>query len=261
MKALAILGCAAAAALASSAALGYGGPSPGALVGGHGVVAPRSGIRYVAFTGARSTTVAAVLVHGGQIARYTTLSGSYGVPLVAYDGTAGGISADGRTLVLTSFAGGPVTRFAVLRLPSLHRRATVALRGTFAFDALSPNARTMYLIQYGRNDVNYRVRAYDIPHRRLLPGAVVDKSEAGEPMRGAPQARVSGDRGRWAYTLYAGGRKPFVHALDTVRRTAVCVDLPHAGTRLALHANHLVVLGANGSRVAIIDTRTLRVST
>ena len=32
--------------------------------------------------------------------------------------------------------------------------------------------------------------------------------------------------GRWAYTLYDGnGKTPFIHALDTSRSTARCIDL------------------------------------
>src|SRR5256885_5593045 len=65
------------------------------------------------------------------------------------------------------------------------------------------------------------------PRSTLFPYTTLfrsDKSEAADPMRGVPVARVTGDHGRWAYTLYASG-KPFVHALDTVARRAVCVDL------------------------------------
>ena len=45
-------------------------------------------------------------------------------------------------------------------------------------------------------------------------------------MRGMPVTRASSPDGRFAYTLYDGaGRHPFVHALDTVGRTARCIDL------------------------------------
>ena len=46
-------------------------------------------------------------------------------------------------------------------------------------------------------------------------------------MGGEPVARASSTDGRWAYTLYARrGDEPFVHALDTVKREAFCIDLP-----------------------------------
>jgi hypothetical protein len=60
----------------------------------------------------------------------------------------------------------------------------------------------------------------------LLPGAIVDPAEPDERMQGSPVSRVAGADGRWAYTLYAGNEEIFLHALDTVRGRAVCVDLP-----------------------------------
>ena len=45
-------------------------------------------------------------------------------------------------------------------------------------------------------------------------------------MGGQPVVRASSAAGRWAYTLYARrGDELFVHALDTVKREAFCVDL------------------------------------
>jgi hypothetical protein len=55
---------------------------------------------------------------------------------------------------------------------------------------------------------------------------VVDPRETDEKMRGNPISRALSPDGRWAYTLYdGGGGTPFVHALDTSRRTARCIDL------------------------------------
>ena len=71
----------------------------------------------------------------------------------------------------------------------------------------------------------YAVRAYDMRARRLFQEPVVDPSEPDEDMSGVPLSRVSDAEGRWAYTLYSGHEHPFVHALDTERRTAVCIDL------------------------------------
>lgn len=46
-------------------------------------------------------------------------------------------------------------------------------------------------------------------------------------MGGQPVTRATTPGGRWAYTLYARVKgKPFVHALDTARRQAFCIDLP-----------------------------------
>ena len=89
-------------------------------------------------------------------------------------------------------------------------------------------------------------------------------------MGGQPVARASSTRGRWAYTLYARrGDEPFVHALDTVKREAFCIDLPlhlgygsavGAGPRARLaHGKSLSVLRNGRGEVAAIDTSTWKV--
>jgi hypothetical protein len=115
----------------------------------------------------------------------------------------------------------------------------------------------------------YAVRSYDVPARHLLVGPVVDPNERGEAMRGFPITRLASPDGRWAYTLYDGsGKAPFVHALDTRGRRAVCIDMDLlAGRRdlynlrLAVTADgtSLTVLAQRGP-VAVVDTRTFRVS-
>jgi hypothetical protein len=204
--------------------------------------------------------------YGGPLRR-RTLSGSLSVPAVAYDGSPSGLSADGRTLVLIS----PRTRFprrrttfAIVDARRLAVRRLVHLKGDFSFDALSPGGRVMYLIQYSARDFSdYAVRAYDLRARRLFPDPVVDPREAGEPMTGAPVTRVASAGGRWAYTLYDNSEHPFVHALDTARRTAVCIDLDAVrggmwGAKLQLSGRTLTVVGGRGRVLATIDTRTHR---
>ena len=232
-SAIAYAGALVITALAAVAAAADGGPSPGVAWGGGGVIAPNGQVRYVAIPSDRTTVVEAVQVHGGRVLSSSSIRGFYGVPWVAADGSAGGLSRDGKTLVLASFATTPgqqvTTRFAFLRTRSLRRFGGVTLRGSFSFDAVSPDASTLYLIQYtsARDYDRYRVRAYDMASRRLIPRAIVDKREPDEVMAGSPATRTTTSDGRWAYTLYARqGKPPFVHALDTVGKTAFCVDLP-----------------------------------
>ena len=154
------------------------------------------------------------------------------MPLVAYDGTAGGLSGDRRRLVLASYGPPPGargrTRFLVLRAGSLRPRSRVTLRGSWSFDAVAPDGRTLYLTQHLRAGEHplYRVRTFDLDRGTLGP-ALVDRLEQERDMGGEPVARASSRDGRWAYTLYARkGHEPFVHALDTDKREAFCVDLP-----------------------------------
>jgi hypothetical protein len=263
----------AAAGAAAGGAAGDGGPSPGVAAGWTGVLAPGGELRYVAMPAGRSTVVAAVRVKGGRVVRFGSIPGRYGIPLVAYDGTADGLSVDGRTLVLGSAAVGfrATSRFMVVATRNFRPAQSVTLRGTFSFDALSPDGSTLFLIQHlsARDSSRYRVRAFDLSRGRLLRRPIVDRRSREAEMRGSPAARVSTADGAWAYTLYVGGHHPFVHALDTRRREAVCIDLPWHGSQDALWKMRLALNGdgtrlvlqrrASGRRVLSIDTTTFRV--
>jgi hypothetical protein len=263
----------AAAAASPEGALADGGPSPGVVAGWDGVLAPSGAVRYVALIGGPTTTLAVVRVGGGRVVRSSWLRGGYGVPLVAYDGTAGGVSADGSTLVLSSFASGRlaagVSRFVVVATKSLRTVRSVVLRGAYSFDAVSPDGSTLYLIQYlsDRDFTEYRVRAYDVASGRLYRGAIVDRRESDEQMHGFPVTRASTRDGAWAYTLYGReNENAFVHALDTRHREARCVDLPWKvgrglGVKLRLEGRRLVLVRrGSGARLGAVDTRTFAVT-
>jgi hypothetical protein len=187
--------------------------------------------RYVSLPAGRDTVVAAVSQNGGQVLRSRLLDGRFTIPAVAYDGSPGGLSADGRTLVLIN----PRVRFprrtttlAVLGTQGLRARDVIALKGDFSFDAISPDGRWLYLVQYlsERDPAAYLVRLYDLRRGQLLREPIIDPREVGDVMRGMPITRAASPDGRFAYTLYDGaGGHPFIHALDTVERTARCIDL------------------------------------
>jgi hypothetical protein len=226
--------------------------------------APAGELEYTTERAGAGTRLIERARYGGPL-RTRRLAGSFSIPAVAYDGSPSGVSADGSTLVLIS----PRTRyprkrttFAVVDARRLAIRRRVSLRGDFSLDALSPDGRTIYLIEYSpRNVADYAVRAYDLGAGRLYPRPVVDPSEPEESMTGAPVTRATSPDGRWAYTLHSSQPHPFVHALDTERRTAVCIDLDdvHSLSALELHGNRLDVLGGRGGVVASIDTSTHRV--
>jgi len=223
-------GCVGALAAPAAAAEASGGPVP-AFQGGPGVSVIGSPTNYVAVGVGRRTLVEQVLRPGGAIGRTLTIRGSYGVPGVAYDGSTTGLSADGRTLVLAELLNRfPVrrSRLVVVDARRLRVAARITLRGYYTLDAIAPGGRSLYFIHYLRQDgTRYEVRAYDLAHRRLVPAPVVDPREPGEKMQGVPVSRVMSADGRFAYTLYdRSGGAPFVHALDTARGTAACIDLP-----------------------------------
>jgi hypothetical protein len=238
-----------------------------------GVVTSAGDLRYVAIESERRTAVAAVDPNGGTLLRSTFLDGRFTIPAVAYDGSASGLSADRGTLVLIRpRARFPRRRtsFAVVDPQRMRLRKVVRLRGDFSFDALSPDGSSLFLIQYlsRRDPSQYHVRVYDLRRNRLDPEPIVDPRESADEMYGYPITRANSPDGRWAYTLYDGMEHPFIHALDTRERRAVCIDLeaPRGGPgpydwRLDVGADgrQLTVVGKRGP-LALVDTRTFKVS-
>jgi hypothetical protein len=214
-------------AVLAAPAAGSGGPVAGTDVGAAGVTAPGVAHRYAAIRVRGGTLITQVERRGGRMIDSRFVPRRLVVPAVALDNSATGLSADGRTLVLA--APRHHSEFVVFDTESLQSHGTIRLRGDFTLDAISPDGDTLYLIEStSRRDLSrYAVRAYDVGAGRLLPGAIVDPQEPDEPMRGDPVSRALSPDGRWAYTLYDGngGPHPFIHALDTVRGRAKCIDL------------------------------------
>jgi hypothetical protein len=257
------------AAIGSAAALGDGGPVY-VMQGQDGVA--RGNVRYVAFASGNGTVLEVIQRRGGRVLNYTFLPGNYGIPMVAFDGTTDGLSRDGRTLILGDVSGGPELQknssFAVVDVRRLRLRQTIQLRGDFAFDALSPDGRMLYLIQHvSIPESRYRVRVYDRFAGQLLPKTVSDTRRWQSVMQGVPVARATTRDGRWAYTVYGANDHPFVHALDTTQARAVCVDLPmrklpsdHYSLRIRIEGRgRLIVHTTKGRVAAVINRRTLRV--
>jgi len=250
------------------------GPSPGVAFGSPGVVSRDGKVRYVAMQAGRSgTLVESITTRGGTVRHARFLKGRFGVPLVAYDRSTGGLSHDGRRLVVywpASGLGHAKTRFVVLDPRTLRVRSRLTLSGNFGFDALSPDGSLMYLIQLkgGSNGsgLNYDVRALNVGTGRLYPGSIVDRREPDEKMTGIPMTRSGSADASWAYTLYSrpsGGA--FVHALHTTAREAFCIDVQLsvrdeqlARVRMRVTADALV-LRLGRMTLATIDRRTFEV--
>ena len=260
------------AALPAASAAGDGLPGEGVVAAP--VSAPGGKVEFLAANAKRQTLVRERSVATGRNLRRLRLRGTYVVPAVAYDGSPTGLSADGRTLVLikprTSWPR-KRTSFAVVDARSMRLRGHFELSGDFSFDAISPDGRIAYMIEYlsPSDQTSYAVRAYDMRAGRLFRAPVVDKSEPDEDMRGIPLVRVSDSEGRWAYTLYDGAEHPFVHALDTVRGVAHCVGVkwtsvdqgPLFSFKLGLKGHKLVLFRADNSVYRVIDRKTWRVTT
>jgi hypothetical protein len=258
------------------------GPMPFASQGGLGVAVPDGLTRIVAVGvgaagGPLSRTVLEVVeTKDGSVRNWVELPGSWGAPVVTYSQSgAEGLSADGKTLILGDVARSyPRTTswFLMVNAKTLQIKRTIELKGDFAYDALSPDGKTLYLINHvdSTNSQRYVVRAYDLAAGRLVPGRIADRTQKSWVMQGYPMARTTSADGRWVYTLYQNpGGYPFVHALDTKRGVAHCIGLPWKGSqngfynlRLSLRSNDrtLAVHWLSGRPWLAVDTSTWKVA-
>jgi hypothetical protein len=200
----------------------------------------------------------------------------YHLPAVTTRGALGGVSFDGRTVVLSSYGqrSDGRSRFLVAEKGSL---TPLAFRGRLAFDAVSPGGSSIYLIRRTSlsDPTQYVVLQYDrSSHALNRVGVKIEFSASGTgrpdgyAMQGLPLARTSSEDGSWAYTLYDSREHPFIHALPLGQGAwAACVELPAAwrdrvgSLRLRAHESSTVeVLDAGGRVVATADMHAMKLS-
>jgi hypothetical protein len=250
---------------------GYAGPAQSFGAGVTGPPqTPAGASRFSTLTDDGKTTVVETDTHGGEVRASRTINGVWGLPAVTDKGEAGGLSADGGTLVLIHPPSGfppRETEYLVLDAERLRVRERIAMDGFASYDAISPDGSLAYFVLYDDpvNPFEYAVRAYDLERDRLLPGEVVDPEEPDEQMAGQPVARATSPDGRWTYTAYAGGKEAFIHALDTQEATAVCVDLtqftPQEAYRLEIGAaDGTIRVLHRGELTATVDPETFEVT-
>ncbi len=169
---------------------------------------------------------------GGSVDGQQTIPGQFVPATIGLADAPIGLSADGRTLVLVDPeppAGS--SRFAILSTALDAPASIISLAGRFTFDTLSPDGRRIYFVEHLSADAggHYVVRSYDVSARAFEAGIVVDKLNGDEAMAGTPIEQIVGNSG-WVFTLYLGPDGPFVHALSTLDRIALCLDLPLAAS-------------------------------
>jgi hypothetical protein len=247
-------------------------PTPFAVQGGTGLPGLDGSVQFTAAKSGGATRLSAVDAAAGTTTMSRVVPGAFGIPMLTQEGLAGGLFHDGSAFVLQNVGLKATSSFMIVGAKDLAPRSTITLKGTFGFDALSPDGSRLYLIQHTSvNDIqHYVVRVYDLKTHKLLPGRVADKSQQSWVMQGFAVDRVTTADGRWAYTLYSNpGGYPFVHALDTVRGVAHCIGVPWRGSenepwnmRLALRndSKSLAVNHQTGATFVAIDTATWRIS-
>ena len=265
MKTLALLVClvAAPAALAD-------GPPQYAAQGGAGVSTPNGAVHYVAIPGFGATTMVESIGRDGSVWNWPSFVGSWGIPMITYR-DASGLSRNGRSLFLQSTAFAGPTSFLVVNTRTMRMRDLFTLKGSYSFDALSPDASKLYLTQRvdSSNYSRYVVRAYDLKTHTLVPGRIADRTQKSWVMQGDAVTRTTSPGGRWVYTLFMNsGGTPFIHALDTVKGVAHCIGIPWASADqsglynvvLSLHGRQIAMHWRSGRSWLNIDTASWRVT-
>lgn len=215
-----------------------------------GVIEHRDGTtyRYVTVnpqTKPALTIVERIEVSDGTVDRWWYLRGNYFIPAVAFDGSPGGLSANGNALVLVGFSRAYPprrTKLAILdtdvylrhpirpgqqRPPHAVRR--IDLPAYFALQAISPNGSKLYLRRYRPSDRpsdDFALRILNAHTGTLAPRPLEAINDV-RTLSGLPISGTSSPDGRWAYALYDGdAHQPFLLALDTAGGRVIRVDLP-----------------------------------
>ena len=206
-------------------------------------------------TAGGSTIIRTLVVEETADARELRIDGDWHLPTVGLDPVPAGRSADGSTFVLAQPRTDPYatstapSRFAVVHAPvppavgPLELGRIIEVPGQFDFDALSPDGSILYVVEH-LDDVAggaYQVRSIDTTTGRMDDVPVADKRNVDEAMAGRPITQLRTDGGM-VYTLYRGTEHPFVHALNSAEKWALCIDLPATGQS---DADAAVGLGAD----------------
>jgi len=198
----------------------------------------------------------------GSIRNSMRLGGSFQLPAATANGLPGGLSPDGRWLVVERFdeATGQMPKGTHMLLIDTSR-FTVArkidLAGYFQFDAVSNNGINLYLIQH-LNAREYYVRLYDVPSNTLTENIVVDKSDGNQAMAGVRLSGIATPDGRWLFSMYVREHEgPFIHALSLDGPFAFCLDLPGAGYGDdPREMNWSLAMAAEGSNLYAVNPST-----
>jgi hypothetical protein len=215
-----------------------------------------------------SDTLQDIDPHSGAVVRTLKLPSLFSLPPATLGGIPGGLSQNGRWLVLKT--GGPEGSSHMLMVDtSQFKVAThIDLDGYFEFDAIDNTGQRLYLIEYTNiTQGYYRVRVYEVAAGQLGSYTVIDKGGNGtpDPMSGVRLSGIFSPDGQWLYSVYARqGSGAFVHALNLTMPFAFCLDLPDSGSptdafhwSLALTADGKHLYAANGAMGSVTQIDNL----
>ena len=215
-----------------------------------------------------SNTLQDIDPHSGAVVRSLRLPGSFSLPPATLGGIPGGLSQNGRWLVLQTSGAQTSSHLVLIDTAQLKVTTQIDLDGTFEFDAIDNTGTRLYLIEYTNiMQGYYRVRVYEVAAGQLGAYTVIDKGGNGipEPMTGVRLSGVYSPDGQWLYSVYARqGSGAFVHALNLGGPFAFCLDLPDSGSptdafhwSLALTSDGKHLYAANGAMGSVTQIDNL----
>ena len=163
-----------------------------------------------------------------------------------------GVSPNGRFAALTRQTKNQRrTDITVVNMPARRVAHRLRLRGDYEVDTVSLDGKRLFLIEHlaAAGTPRYSVRLFDLSRDRLVSKPLRGKGEPGV-MAGLAWSGVGSPDGRWLLTLYlnTGRNVAFVHALDLVRSSPLCIFLPSGGDFDALKRYGLT-LSPDGRRL------------
>jgi DNA-binding beta-propeller fold protein YncE len=167
----------------------------------------------------------------GAVLRTLQIPGNFQMPPATLGGVPGGLSQNGRYLVLQTTGNRTSSHMLLIDTSDLKVAKRIDLNGVFDFDAVDNNGQSVYVVEYpNAADSYYHVRVYEVPAGQLGAYTVADKGGPNEPMTGVRLSGVFSPDGQWLYSIYARDNKgAFVHALNLSAPFAFCLDLPGSG--------------------------------
>lgn len=219
------------------------------------------------YTVSSNNTLQDIDPHSGAVVRTLRLPGSFSLPAATLGGIPGGLSQNGRWLVLQTGGAQTSSHMVLIDTAQLKVTTRIDLEGTFEFDAIDNTGMRLYLIEYTNiTQGYYRVRVYEVG-AGLGSYTVIDKGGNGipEPMTGVRLSGVFSPDGQWLYSVYARqGSGAFVHALNLTMPFAFCLDLPDSGSptdafhwSLALTVDGKHLYAANGAMGSVTQIDNL----
>jgi hypothetical protein len=181
-----------------------------------------------------SHLTAAARSHDTVLSRYRVADSSVASWLVV-DGRwqLAGVSPNGRFAALARrLVDKRRTQVAIVNTAAGRIAHRLDLRGDFEVETISRDGKRLFLIEHlpGTGAPRYLVRLFDLSRDRLASKPLRGK---GEPsvMAGLAWSGVGSPDGRWLLTLYlnTGRNVAFVHALDLIRSSPLCIFLPSDG--------------------------------